>query len=54
MESFLEKIDTCHSNSEKSSTTKKNKHAASGYSLFTDYSFHATKNEHDYYRGKIV
>ena len=23
MESFLEKIDTCHSNSEKSSTTKK-------------------------------
>ena len=33
-ESLLEKIDTCHSNPEKSSTTKTNKHTTSGYSLF--------------------
>ena len=52
MESLLEKIDTCHSNPEKLSTTKINKHTASGYSLFTRRSFDATKNKHDHYRGK--
>ena len=35
METFFEKIDTCHSNPEKSSTIKINNHTASGYSLFT-------------------
>ena len=50
--SLFEKIDTCHSNPEKSSTYKINKHAASGYSLFTHCSLDATKNKDDYYRGK--
>ena len=31
---------------------KKNKHMASGYSLFTDCSFDAAKNNLDCYRGK--
>ena len=52
MEYLLNKIDTCHSNPEKSSMTKINKHTASGYSLFTSCSFAVTKNKHDYYRGK--
>ena len=52
LESFLEKMSTCHNNPEKSSTTKINKHAPSGYSLFTHCSFDATKNKFDYYRGK--
>ena len=34
------------------STTKINKHTASGCSLFTRSSFDATKNKLDYYRGK--
>ena len=52
MESLLEKIDTCHNNPEKLSTTKIIKHTASDYSLFTHRSFDVTKNKHDYYRGK--
>ena len=52
MESLLETIDTFHNNPEKSSTTKINKHAASGYSLFTHCLLDVTKNKHDYYRGK--
>ena len=52
LESLLEKMNTCHNNSEKSSTTKINKHTPSGYSLFTQCSFDATKNKLDYYRGK--
>ena len=35
LESLLEKMNTCHNNPEKSSTTKINKHTPSGYSLFT-------------------
>ena len=35
LESLFEKMNTCHNNSEKSSTTKINKHIPSGYSLFT-------------------
>ena len=35
LESLLEKIIICHNNPKKSSTTKINKHTASGYSLFT-------------------
>ena len=52
MESLHEKIDTCQRNPEKSSTTKINKHAASGFSLFSHCLFNTTKNKHDYYRGK--
>ena len=43
LESLLEKINTCHNNPKKSSTTKVNKHTSSGYSLFTHCSFDATK-----------
>ena len=52
MESLLKKIDTCHNNPKKSSTTKINKHIPSGYSLFTHCSVDTTKNKHDYYRSK--
>ena len=52
LESLLEKTSTCHNNPEKSSTTKINKHAPSGYSLFTQCSFDKTKNSFDYYRDK--
>ena len=52
LESLLEKMNTCHNNPEKSSATKINKHAPSGYSLFTHCSFDTTKNKLDYYRGK--
>ena len=52
LEPLLEKMNTCHNNPEKSSTTKTNKHTPSGYSLFTQCSFDATKNKLDCYRGK--
>ena len=51
-ECLLEKMNTCHNNPKKSSTTKINKHTPSGYSLFTHCSFDTTKNKLDYYRGK--
>ena len=51
LESLLEKMNTCHNNPEKSSTTKINKHTPS-YSLFTHCSFDTTKNKLDYYRDK--
>ena len=35
LKSLLEKMSTCHNNPEKWSTTKKNKHRPSGYSLIT-------------------
>ena len=44
----LEKMNTCHNNPEKTSTTKINKHTPS----FTHCSFDTTKNKLDYYRGK--
>ena len=50
--SLLEKMNACHYNPQKSSTTKINKHAPSGYSLFTQCSFDKIKNRFDYYRGK--
>ena len=50
LESLIEKMNTCHNNLEKSSTTKINKHTPSGYSLFTHISFDTTKNKLDYYR----
>ena len=52
LDSLLERIDTCHNNPKKSSTTKINKHSPSGYSLFTQCSFDATKNKVDCYKGK--
>ena len=52
LECLLEKMNTCHNNPEKSSTTKKNKHTPSDYSLFIHCSFDRTKNKLDYYRGK--
>ena len=53
LECLLEKMNTCHNNNpKKSSTTKINKHTPSGYSLFTHCSFDKTKNELDYHKGK--
>ena len=52
MKSLLEKINTCHNNTEKSSTSKINQHTPSGYLLFTQCSFDATKNNLDYCIGK--
>ena len=43
MEPLLEKIGTCHSNPENSSTTKINNQTFCGYSLFTHCSFDAKK-----------
>ena len=42
LEPLLEKMNTCHNNPKKSSTTKINKHKPSGYSLFTHCSFDTT------------
>ena len=52
LESLLEKMNTCHNNPKKSSTTKTNKYTPSGNSLFTYCSFDRTKNKLGYYRGK--
>ena len=52
LQCLLEKMNTCHNTPEKPSTTKINKRAPSGYSLFTHCSFDRTKNKLDYYRGK--
>ena len=52
LECLLEKMNTCHNNPEKSSTTKINEHTPSGYSWFIHCSFDTTKNKLDYYRGK--
>ena len=43
MECLLERIDICHNNPKKSSTTNITKHLASGYLLFTYFSVDATK-----------
>ena len=52
LECLLEKISTCQNNPRESSATEINKHAPSGYSLFTHCSFDITKNKLDHYRGK--
>ena len=52
LESLLEKMNTCHNNPEKLSTTKINKHTPSGCSLFTHCSFDTRKNKLYNYRGK--
>ena len=51
LEWLLEKMSTCQNDPNKSSTTKINKHTPSGYSIFTHYSFHESKNKISYYRG---
>ena len=53
-ESIAEKIIGCENDPEKSSTVKENKHAASGYSLFSHCLFDKTKNKLDYYRGLVL
>ena len=53
LESSLEKMDTCHDNTEKSSSTAKiNKYMPSGYSLFTHCSFNKAENKLNYYRDE--
>ena len=52
LESLLAKMSTCYNNPKNSSTVKINKNTPSDYSLFTYYSFDATNNKLDYYRGK--
>ena len=52
LECLLEKMSTCINNPNESPTTKINKHAPSGHSIFTHCSFDQTKNKLDYYRGK--
>ena len=49
---FAWKMHSCLNNPEKSYTEKKAKHTPSGYSLFTNCLFDATKNKLDCYRGK--
>ena len=43
LECLVEKMHSCQNNLEKSYTEKKTKHTSSGSSLFTSYSFDATK-----------
>ena len=45
LERLLEKMNTCYNNPEESSTTKINKHAPSGYSIFTHCSFNKSKSK---------
>ena len=52
MECLLKRIDTCHNNPKKSSSTKKTKHLASVYSLFTYRSVDATKNSLENYKDQ--
>ena len=54
LQPLLEKMNTCHNNPKKSSTTKKSKHTPSGYSLFTHRSFDATKSRFIIIEAKIV
>ena len=50
LECLLEKMSTCISNPNESSTTEINKHTPSGYSIFTHCSFDESKNKLNYYR----
>ena len=52
LECLLEKMSTCINNPNESSTTKINKHTASGYSIFTSCSFDESKNKLNHCRGK--
>ena len=46
------KMSTCINTPNESSTTKKNKHTPSGYSIFTHCSFDESKNKLNYGKGK--
>ena len=50
LECLLEKLNTCHNDPEKSSTTKVNKQTSSGYSLFACSLFDTIENELDYHK----
>ena len=52
LECLLEKMSTCRSNPNESSTAEINKHTPSGYSLFTHCLFDKSKNKLNHYRGK--
>ena len=52
IESLPQNKNTCQRNPEKSSTTKINKHTASGYSFFPHCLFDASQNKSDFYRVK--
>ena len=52
LECLLEKMHSCWNNPEKSYTEKKTKLTPSGYSLFTNCSFDATKSKLDCYKEK--
>ena len=52
LELLLEKMHSCQNNLEKSYMEKKTKHAPSGYSLFKNCLFDATKNKFDCYKGE--
>ena len=52
LQCFFEKMYSCQNKLEKSDTEKKTKHTPSGYSLFTNFSFDATKNKLDCYKGE--
>ena len=52
LERLLEKMNTFYNNLEKLVTTKINKHAPSGYSLFTHCSFDEEKDKLTHYRGE--
>ena len=52
LEYLLEKIHSCQNNPKKSYTERKIKYTPSGYSLFTNCSFHETKNQLDCYEGE--
>ena len=54
LEFLVEKIDTCHSNPEKSSTTTINRHTVSGHAVFTHCSFDVTKTRMVIVQLKIV
>ena len=52
LDCLLEKMHSCENNLEKSYTEKKTEHTPSGYSLFTNCSFDATKSKLDCYKEK--
>ena len=52
LESLHEKMNTCHNNPKRSSTTKIDKNKPSGSSLLTHCSYDTTKNKCDYYKDK--
>ena len=52
LQCLFEKMYSCQNKLEKSGTEKKTKHTPSGYSLFTNFSFDATKNKLDCYKGE--